>query len=68
MKTPYTPCEPPLSGNYVHDNGDAGMALLESFGAMVENNTFVNNKYGVRFSVGCGNNKWINNDLRNSSE
>ena len=42
-----------ISGNYVHENGDAGMALMESFNADVSDNTFEKNKYGIRMSVGC---------------
>ena len=57
-----------VSGNYVHDNGDAGIALLESFGAHVSENTFANNKYGVRFSVGCGDNVFFNNTMFNSTK
>ena len=50
-----------FTGNYVHDNGDAGMALMESFNADVSGNTFENNKYGVRMSVGCANNIFYEN-------
>ena len=57
-----------IPGNYVHDNGDAGIALLESFGADVSDNTFENNKYGVRFSVGCGDNVFFNNTMFNSTK
>ena len=55
-------------GNYVHDNGDAGMAMLESFNATVTNNTFVNNKYGVRMSVGCADNFFSQNIMENSTK
>lgn len=55
-------------GNYVHDNGDAGMAMLESFNADVSNNVFENNKFGVRFSVGCGRNVFSKNVISKSSE
>ena len=41
----------PVLGNYVHDNGDAGLAMMESFNADVSGNTFENNKYGVRLSL-----------------
>ena len=50
-----------ITGNYVHDNGDAGLALMESFNADVSGNTFENNKYGVRMSVGCANNIFYEN-------
>ncbi|CAN0448441.1 unnamed protein product, partial [Ectocarpus fasciculatus] len=52
-----------VKGNYVHDNGDAGLAMLESFNADVSENTFENNKYGVRFSVGCADNVFSNNTI-----
>ena len=52
----------------MHDNGDAGIAMLESFGADVSDNTFENNKYGVRFSVACGDNVFSNNVISNSAE
>ena len=54
--------------NYVHDNGDAGMALMESFNADVSNNVFDDNKYGVRLSVGCADNVFSNNDITGSSK
>lgn len=47
-----------VSGNHVHDNGDAGLAVLESFYLDVNNNVFKNNRYGIRFSVGAGYN-WV---------
>lgn len=52
----------------MHDNGDAGIALLESFGAEVSGNTFEDNKYGVRLSVGCGNNVLSNDVISGSSQ
>ena len=54
--------------NYVHDNGDAGMALMESFNADVSNNVFDDNKYGVRLSVGCADNVFSKNDITGSSK
>lgn len=47
-----------VTGNHVHDNGDAGLAVLESFYMNVNNNVFKNNRYGIRFSVGSGHN-WV---------
>lgn len=47
-----------VRGNHVHDNGDAGLAFLESFYGEVTGNVFKNNKYGVRFSVGSSYN-WV---------
>ncbi|CAM9170055.1 unnamed protein product, partial [Laminaria digitata] len=56
-----------VKGNYVHDNGDAGIALMESFNAYVSRNTLENNKYGIRLSVGCGDNVFIRNVISDSS-
>lgn len=56
------------TGNYVHDNGDAGLAMLESFRADVSDNTFENNKYGVRFSVACADNVFSNNIISNNTK
>ena len=55
-------------GNYVHDNGDAGMALMEIVNAEVSDNVFEDNKYGIRFSVGSGNNKFSDNVISGSSK
>ncbi|CAN0465393.1 unnamed protein product, partial [Scytosiphon promiscuus] len=57
-----------VPGNYVHDNGDAGLAMMESFNADVSDNIFENNKYGVRFSVGCGQNIFSNNVISGSAK
>ena len=56
------------SGNYVHDNGDAGLAMMESFNADVSDNIFENNKYGVRISVGCGRNIFSKNVISGSTK
>lgn len=47
-----------VTGNHVHNNGDAGLAVLEAFYMDVNNNVFKNNKFGIRFSVGSGYN-WV---------
>ena len=52
------------AGNYVHDNGDAGMAMMESFNADVSDNIFENNKYGIRLSVGCGRHVFSKNIIK----
>ena len=44
------------------------MAMLESFRADVSENTFENNKYGVRFSVGCGDSVFTDNEFIDSSK
>ena len=54
--------------NYCHDNGDAGLAMMESFNAQVRNNVFENNKYGIRMSVGCADNVFVNNDIIDSTK
>ena len=57
-----------MKGNYVHGNGDAGMALMETFNADVTNNIFEENKYGIRLSVGCADNVFSNNLIRDSTK
>ncbi|CAM9431716.1 unnamed protein product, partial [Laminaria digitata] len=57
-----------LPDNYVHGNGDAGMALMETFNADVSNNIFENNKYGIRLSVGCADNVFSNNLVSESTK
>lgn len=57
-----------VKGNYVHGNGDAGMALMEVFNAKVSKNTFEDNKYGIRLSVGCADNTFSNNKVTGSSK
>lgn len=42
--------------------------MLESFNADVSGNIFADNKYGVRFSVGCANNVFSNNFITRSTE
>ncbi|CAM9817868.1 unnamed protein product, partial [Laminaria digitata] len=54
-------------GNYVHDTGAAGLAMMESFNADVSDNVFENNKYGIRFSVGSGRNVFFNNVISGST-
>jgi mannuronan 5-epimerase len=42
-----------IEHNNVHDNPNgAGIAVFESFGDTISDNTVTNNKYGLRFSVG----------------
>ena len=55
-------------GNYVHDNGDAGMALMEIVNAEVSDNVFEDNKYGVRLSVGCTDNVFTDNIFSDSEK
>ena len=45
----------------VYDMQDAGMAILESFDADIHDNTFTNVKYGIRISLGGGNNNVYDN-------
>lgn len=56
------------TGNTVYDNADAGLALMESFRADVYDNTFKDNKYGIRLSVGCADNVFVDNDIIGSSK
>ena len=41
---------------------------MESFNADVSNNVLADNKYGIRLSVGCGDNFFSNNDMINSTK
>ncbi len=42
-----------IAHNFVHDNPNgAGIAVFESFGDTISDNTVTHNKYGLRFSVG----------------
>lgn len=56
-----------VTGNHVHNNGDAGLAVLESFYMDVHDNVFKDNRYGIRFSVGAGYN-WVSAGSRNSDD
>ena len=51
-----------------HNNGDAGMAMLETFNVTVSNNIFDSNRYGIRMSVGCAGNVFSNNVVSNSTK
>ena len=53
--------------NHVHDNKDAGIAMLESFNADIHDNTIENCKYGIRLSVGSADNKIYDNTFDSSS-
>lgn len=44
------------------------MALMEVFNAKVSKNTFEDNKYGIRLSVGCADNTFSNNKVTGSSK
>lgn len=45
-----------IAYNTVEQNGDSGIAFLESSGGLVYNNTVKNNVHGIRFSVGSRSN------------
>ncbi|CAN0397213.1 unnamed protein product, partial [Hapterophycus canaliculatus] len=53
--------------NYVHDNADAGLALMESFGADIHDNIIENCKYGIRLSLGSAYNNIYDNSFDGSS-
>lgn len=55
-------CE--VYNNYVHDMYDAGLANLESFDSKVYDNIFENVKYGIRISLGGGNNEVYDNTFK----
>eukprot|EP00904_Undaria_pinnatifida_P005755 jgi/Undpi1/2309/HiC_scaffold_13.g05693.m1 len=54
--------------NNVHDNADAGIAMLESFDAEVSGNTLKDNKYGIRLSVASADNVFSQNKISGSSQ
>jgi parallel beta-helix repeat protein len=58
-----------ISGNYVHDqpNG-AGIAVFDSAGDTVSDNTVVGAEYGLRISVGSANNTFSGNTVSGSSQ
>ncbi|CAM9753764.1 unnamed protein product, partial [Hapterophycus canaliculatus] len=56
-----------VTDNYVHDNADAGIALMESFGADIYDNVIENCKYGIRLSVGSADNNIYDNSFDSSS-
>ena len=64
----FLPAPHPLPDNYVHDMQDAGMALMESFNADIHDNTFENCKYGIRFSLGAGDNQVYDNTFDTFSQ
>lgn len=56
------------AGNTVYGHGDAGMAVMESFRADVQGNSFEDNTYGIRLSVGSADNVFKGNDIIGSSK
>lgn len=61
-------CTRVCADNHCYNNGDAGMAMLESSNANISGNVFENNKYGIRMSVGCEGNLVKDNTFRNTSQ
>lgn len=61
-------CDVCYPDNHVYGNGDSGMALHETFNAVISDNIFEDNKYGVRLSVGCGDNLITNNHFEDTKE
>lgn len=57
-----------FADNHCLNNGDAGMAMLESSNASISGNVFEHNKYGVRMSVGCSGNMVSNNTIFNTTK
>lgn len=50
-----------VADNNVHDMDDAGIAILESFDAEIYSNNITNVVYGIRISLGAGNNQIFDN-------
>eukprot|EP00903_Cladosiphon_okamuranus_P020616 g18926.t1 len=57
-----------VKNNHCYNNGDAGMAMLESSNAEISGNVFEGNKYGIRMSVGCTENMVYNNTFSNTTK
>ncbi|CAM9230349.1 unnamed protein product, partial [Ascophyllum nodosum] len=55
-------------GNTVSNMQDAGIAILESFDAEIYLNTFEDVKYGMRISLGGGNNYVHHNEFKKCSK
>lgn len=47
--------------NHIYNNKDAGLALLESFGAEIYDNRIEDCKYGIRLSLGSADNEIYDN-------
>ena len=52
-----------VKNNYVHDNRDAGITLLESSWATISDNIFERNLFGTRISVGSKKNTFTSNSF-----
>ena len=52
-----------IESNFIHDNRDAGITLLESSWARVKNNVIQDNYYGTRISVGSRENEFSSNEF-----
>ena len=53
--------------NIIENNGDSGIAFLESSGGLVYGNTVKGNVHGIRFSVGSRDNTIIDNTFTDNS-
>lgn len=50
------------------DIQDAGIALMESFGAKIHDNSVKGAQYGIRMSMGAGDNEVYDNTFEDISE
>lgn len=57
-----------LADNYIHDNEDAGIAFFETYDSEIYDNTVEDCKYGIRLSLGAGDNKIYNNKFTRSTK
>lgn len=57
-----------LSDNYIFNVGDAGIAVMESFDIEVYNNQVSDAKYGIRLTLGAGDNEVRDNTFENINE
>lgn len=50
-----------LAGNTIYNNKDAGIAFFESYNGKIYDNTVTDCKFGIRLSLGAGDNKIYDN-------
>lgn len=55
-----------IAGNHVHDNNGAGIAVFDSFGNTIRDNTLTDNLFGLRSSVGSHDNTYSGNVITRS--
>ena len=56
-----------IEGNIIYDNADNGIAIYESHGNIIRNNTITGNKHGIKLSMGSHDNMIEFNTIENNS-